>query len=102
MPIPEVKEGQDTAAQPLSFGMRLLCIQLEASCLQWIFLLTLEMKKTWAIAKRRFLINTFRAQIQSSILYIFQRKHPEFRRMAESREKSSECYGPSFSSSNYS
>ena len=29
-------------------------------------------------------------------LYIFQGKHPEFRRMAEFRKKSFECYGPSF------
>ena len=43
--------------------------------------------KTWAIAKRRFLINTSRAQIENEILYIFQGKHPEFRRMAEFREK---------------
>ena len=59
-------------------------------------------EKTWAIAKRRFLINTSRAQIQNSILYIFQGKHAEFRRMTEFRKKSSECYGPSLSSSSKS
>ena len=71
---------------------------------EWINFLTtltllLEMKNLGHSEKNIFNKHFQGANSELKILYIFQGKHPEFRRMAEFR-KSSECYDPSFSSSN--
>ena len=58
------------------------------------------MKKTWAIAKRRFLINTSGAQIQNCKFSIFSKENILNSEEWPNLEKSSECYGPSLSSSN--